>query len=185
MRFIPVDKLKNLREAAKNGDELAKKILRAQMNDQDFSKDLDSYFAKPSVEEQEALPDKKKTKLEQFLDDNGVKEGDEDYDATVEMYYNEFPNERPNKEENKEPIEEEKEEDSVITKLKKEEIDAMNSYSKAITEIMGDSSIEETQKKRIVARLKEIRSDEEEHFRELTELEAILNNQNEEKAPQE
>lgn len=186
MRFIPINQIKNLREAAKNGDELAKKILRAQMNDQDFSQDLDSYFAKPPVEEKESLPEKKLTKLEQFLLDNGVSEGDEDYDATVEMYYNEFPNERP-KEENKEEVEEVmSEETQIIDKLIKDEVEAIDSYSKGITQIMSGSTLNEIQKKRIIARFKEIRGDEEEHHRQLEELKAICLEQDEkaeEKAP--
>ena len=45
-RYIPFDKMQKLREAAKAGDEMAKKILRAQLDDtEDFSKDLDNYFA--------------------------------------------------------------------------------------------------------------------------------------------
>ena len=49
-RYIPYDKIKKLREAAKNGDERAKRILMAQLDDeQDFSADLDDYF-KPAEE---------------------------------------------------------------------------------------------------------------------------------------
>lgn len=45
-RYIPFDKMQKLREAAKNGDEMAKKIIRAQLSDdEDFSCDLDAYFA--------------------------------------------------------------------------------------------------------------------------------------------
>lgn len=44
-RYIPFDKMQKLREAAKNGDERAKKILRAQLEDkEDFSCDLEDYF---------------------------------------------------------------------------------------------------------------------------------------------
>ena len=50
-RYIPFDKMQKLREAAKNGDERAKKILRAQLDDvDDFSADLEDYF-KPAPEE--------------------------------------------------------------------------------------------------------------------------------------
>lgn len=49
-RYIPYEKMKSLREAAKNGDEMAKKILRAQLSDdEDFSCDLEEFF-KPKVE---------------------------------------------------------------------------------------------------------------------------------------
>jgi len=51
MRYIPHDKMAKLREAARNGDEMAKKILHAQLNpEEDFSQDLESFFA-PKVEE--------------------------------------------------------------------------------------------------------------------------------------
>jgi len=43
-RFIPIDKMKKLREACVNGDERAKKILKAQLGDEDFSVDLEDYF---------------------------------------------------------------------------------------------------------------------------------------------
>ena len=50
MRYIPCDKMTKLREAARNGDEMAKKILHAQLDEEaDFSKDLDAFFA-PKVE---------------------------------------------------------------------------------------------------------------------------------------
>ena len=49
-KFIPINQLSKLREAAKNGDEAARKILMAQLNDEDFSSDLDAYF-KPKAEE--------------------------------------------------------------------------------------------------------------------------------------
>ena len=45
-RYIPCEKMKAIREAAKNGDEIAQKILRAQLSDdEDFSSDLDAFFA--------------------------------------------------------------------------------------------------------------------------------------------
>ena len=50
-RYIPCDKIKKLREAARNGDEVAKRILMAQLDDDaDFSEDLENYF-KPQEEE--------------------------------------------------------------------------------------------------------------------------------------
>ena len=50
-RYIPFEKMAQLREAARNGDERAKKILHAQLCDEeDFSADLDDYFI-PQVEE--------------------------------------------------------------------------------------------------------------------------------------
>lgn len=107
MAFIPVDKMTKLREAAKGGDERARKILRMQLEGKDYNSDLDSFFAAPaepapepignpgSVQEAKATKGTGNEKLDKFLADNGVKEGDSDYDDAVNDYYNEFPNERP------------------------------------------------------------------------------------------
>ena len=48
-KYIPFEQMKKLREAAKNGDEMARKILKSQLNDEDFSGDLETYF-KPKEE---------------------------------------------------------------------------------------------------------------------------------------
>ena len=100
-RFIPIDKMRTLREKAKAGDEKAKRIIRAQMDDEDFSELIEDYF-KPQEKPVEAEPTKEvqegsslKTNLEKFLEYNGVKEGDPDYEETVEMFYNENPQEKP------------------------------------------------------------------------------------------
>lgn len=114
MRFIPIDKMKSLREAAKNGDTRARKIIIMQMNGEDFGSLLDEYFANPEtpnkVEETSkteqivnkeispnAVEDNDITdpKLKKFLEYNGVKKGDVDYESTIEAYYQEFPKARP------------------------------------------------------------------------------------------
>ena len=114
MRFIPIDKMKSLREAAKNGDSRARKIIIMQMNGEDFDSLLDEYFANPKtpnkVEETpkteqivnkeispNAVEDNDITdpKLKKFLEYNGVKKGDIDYESTIEAYYQEFPKARP------------------------------------------------------------------------------------------
>ena len=114
MRFIPIDKMKSLREAAKNGDSRARKIIIMQMNGEDFGSLLDEYFANPKtpnkVEEtskteqivnKEISPntvednDITDPKLKKFLEYNGVKKGDIDYESTIEAYYQEFPKARP------------------------------------------------------------------------------------------
>ena len=99
-RFIPIDKMKSLREAAKSGDANAIKILDMQMSGDDFGSLLDEFFQPKPV--QEALPTgteetnslPEKTKLEQFLEFNNVTKDSPDYDSFVEDFYNEFPNER-------------------------------------------------------------------------------------------
>lgn len=63
-RYIPCEQAKKLREAAKSGDEVAKKILIAQMNDEDFSADLEAYF-KPQVEEEQSVEEAAETPQEE------------------------------------------------------------------------------------------------------------------------
>lgn len=108
MPFIPIDKMRQLREAAKQGDERAKKILRAQLNGSDYGSDLDAYFApkpeaKPlpaseqgtfSMPAQEHKP-LNNPQLEEWLRSNGIKETDEDYEEALDEYYNEYPEQRP------------------------------------------------------------------------------------------
>lgn len=63
-KFIPTDKLLKLREAAKGGDEMAKKILMAQLNEEDFSSDLEAYF-KPQEEEAKTVEEAAETPQEE------------------------------------------------------------------------------------------------------------------------
>ena len=190
-RFIPIDKMKSLREAAKSGNANAIKILDMQMSGDDFGSLMDEFF-QPKSEQNvqvevgtststQSLP--KKTKLEEFLDFNGVTKDSPDYDSFVEDFYREFPNERNAEMHVEEPKEEVEEQYADwIKKLIAEESDAIDSYSKAITKVMNCEMLEDNQKRRAIARLKEIRGDEEEHFRELTEL---LKNNDEEKPVEE
>lgn len=105
MAYIPFDKIKSLREAAKNGDARARKILIMQMNGEDFNSLLEEYFANPEQPKEEKpvaastpiIEDNDITdpKLKKFLEYNGVKKGDQDYESTIEAYYQEFPKARP------------------------------------------------------------------------------------------
>ena len=64
-RYIPYDKIAKLREAARNGDETAKRILMAQLDDEtDFSKDLDDYF-KSQEEEIKEVAEKPQESVKQ------------------------------------------------------------------------------------------------------------------------
>ena len=107
MPFIPADKMRKLREAAKNGDERAKKIIDAHFHNKDYKADLESYFASASEPAQMSATNTGKmpanvstgnAKLDEFLRGNGIKEGDPDYADALEDYYREFPNERPTEE---------------------------------------------------------------------------------------
>lgn len=205
MAYIPFEKMKALREAAKSGDERAKKIIIMQMNGEDFGSLLDQYFTKP--EESNKVEDHSDTtedsKLNKFLEYNGVKKGDMDYDSTVEAYYKEFPKERqhdtfetkatesePNNTsiygEEDEPIEDdqfgkEKQlssmhhglEGDIFSKLMGEEIDAIRSYGDAILKIMSCEKYNDNEKKGIIEKLEEIRRDEQEHWSELKHLKEI------------
>lgn len=205
MAYIPFEKMKALREAAKSGDERAKKIIIMQMNGEDFGSLLDQYFTKP--EESNKAEDHSDTtedsKLNKFLEYNGVKKGDMDYDSTVEAYYKEFPKERHHDTfetkatesdsdntsiygEEDEPIEDdqfgkEKQlssmhhglEEDIFSKLMGEEIDAIRSYGDAILKIMSCEKYNDNEKKGIIEKLEEIRRDEQEHWSELKHLKEI------------
>ena len=163
-RFIPIDKIKKLREAARNGDENAKKILNMQLGgEEDYSELLDSYFAPKSEPEQAETVvsgvGEDDVRLNKFLADNQITKDSPEYDQAVKEFYAEVGGEN-----------EGNDFEELIKKLLKEESGAIDDYSKAITQVMNAEGIEDNQKRRIIARFKEIRSDEEEHFRELTEL---------------
>lgn len=191
MNFIPVDKMKKLREAARNGDERAKKIIAMQLGGkEDFGPLMNDYFSQPLVEETStgAVEEKhesyglKKSEigdgLKKFLEFNGINEDSPDYQSYVDDYYKENPNEKP-VENGLGEAEEECETKKQLEKVRKEEIDAIDSYSKAITVVMNDTTISPNKKKKIISRFKEIRGDEEEHAREIDELLSMCNSEEE------
>lgn len=179
MPFIPVDQMKKLREAAKNGDTRAKAILQAQLGGQDYTADLDAYF-KPapetkiinntgnpgSVSEAKATKSTGNAKLDAFLADNGVQEGDPDYEDAINDYYNEFPNEMP--EDYGKPKEEyarvdlpnpeqETKMNEAAKDLGKMLIDVISECDKEMLEIMQDESIDDNAKKGAMTSLQEIK----------------------------
>lgn len=184
--FIPIDKMRKLREASKTGDEQAKKILSMHLGGkEDYSSLMDEYFA-PKVEEVvpeakaiEEKPAVENEGLKEFLKFNGIEEGHPEYDSYVEDYYKENPDQKPIEETPTQECEEENGCKCLLEKLMKEETEAMDSYSKKITMIMNDSNISGNKKRKILARLEEIRSDEQEHFSELSKLIAICDSQEE------
>lgn len=208
MAYIPFEKMKTLREAAKSGDERARKIIIMQMNGEDFGSLLDQYFEVPNKTEEVVnkgthSDTTEDSKLNKFLEYNGVKKGDMDYDSTVEAYYKEFPKERKHDTfetkatesdsdntsiygEEDEPIEDdqfgkEKQlssmhhglEEDIFSKLMGEEIDAIRSYGDAILKIMSCEKYNDNEKKGIIEKLEEIRRDEQEHWSELKHLKEI------------
>lgn len=177
MSFIPVDQMKKLREAAKNGDARAKAILQAQLGGQDYAADLDAYFQPApetkivnnagnpgSVSETKATASTGNAKLDAFLADNGVHEGDPDYEDAVNDYYNEFPNEMPSdfgkpKEEVKPAStpEQEAKMDEAAKDLGKMLIDVISECDKEMLEIMQDESVDDNAKKGAMTSLQEIK----------------------------
>ena len=178
MPFIPVDQMKKLREAAKNGDARAKAILQAQLGGQDYTADLDAYF-KPapetkiinntgnpgSVSEAKATKSTGNTKLDAFLADNGVQEGDPDYEDAVNDYYNEFPNEMPEdwgkpKEEyarvDLPNPEQEAKMDEAARDLGKMLINLIHACNDEMLEINQDENIDDNAKKGAIVSLQEI-----------------------------
>lgn len=181
--FIPVDQMKKLREAAKNGDGRAKAILQAQLNGTDYAADLDAYF-KPieepshnvslnkidgnpgSVTETKATEGTGNARLDAFLADNQVKKGDPDYEDALNDYYNEFPEDmpedwgKPKPEENPVPEanpEQEAKMEEAAKDLGKMLIDVISECDKEMLEIMQDDSIDDNAKKGAMTSLQEIK----------------------------
>lgn len=97
-KFIPINKIKQLREASRNGDERAKNILDLHMNGEDYSSIFEEYFnpKQPEhVEEKPNLESQEQTGLQKFLAFNNVKEGSPEFNDYVEEYYMENPEEKP------------------------------------------------------------------------------------------
>ena len=182
MKYIPFDKLSKLREAARNGDENARKILKMQLDGtEDYSELLENYFA-PKPEETEikeeekvevsGVEEKDDPRLEKFLADNGINKDSPDYQTAVEDFYKEVGGKPTEGQET-----ERDEFEEIIKNLMAEESNAIDDYSKAITKVMNMPEFNEKQMKRAIARFEEIRSDEMEHYKE---LKALLKNDSEE-----
>lgn len=200
MKYIPFDKMKTLREASRNGDENARKILKMQLDGtEDYSELLENYFA-PKPEEPKVetvvsgVEEKDDPRLSKYLADNGITKESPDYDEAVKEFYAEIGGKPGEVDKNEQKVEElgneitegepiegkETERDkfeNIIKDLMKEESKAIDDYSKAITEVMNMPEFNAKQMKRAIARFKEIRDDETEHF---NELKALLKNDSEE-----
>lgn len=176
-KFIPIDKMKSLREASKKGDERAIKILRMQLEDkEDFSPLLDEYFKPvptqaPIEKDNNIKQEPKSDRLKQFLEDNGIKEGDERYSEYVEDYYREFPNERANTEQ----VVEEKhdEEPNMLDDLIKTEAECIAKYLDIIVKIL-DLEESDTVKKGLMSEIEDIKKDKIEHLEKLRRMKESL-----------
>lgn len=168
MPFIPADKMKILREAAKNGDERAKSIIMAHFQKKDYSKDLEDYFSnnepdnkQVTVEETVEVEDTGtgNARLDEFLRGNNVKKGDPDYDDAVEDYYREFPEERPAIEpkEEQEAVEEPEEEMDLTAEVGQGILELITKCDQLLTNIFQNDDIDETSKKGAMTTLQEVK----------------------------
>lgn len=174
MPFIPIDQMRKLREAAKNGDERAKKILQAQLKKEDYTSDLDAFFAPApaktqvinnygnpgSANEAKATKGTGNAKLDQFLLDNGVSEGDPEYEDAINDYYNEFPDEMPEDYGKSKPTpapEQEAKMEDAAKDLGKLLLDVIAECDKEMLEIMQDDAIDGNAKKGAMVSLQEIK----------------------------
>lgn len=170
MPFIPIDKMKQLREAAKNGDARAQKILQAHLAGKDYNADFEAYFApapaQAPVQEPKQAVGTGNERLDEFLRGNGVKEGDPDYEDAVNDYYNEFPNERPVEEGKTRPVQNNLEPEFAVDV--EEEVDLTKDMAQGIIEliakcdqtlliIMQNESIDDTTRKGAMTTLQEIK----------------------------
>ena len=176
MKFIPIDKMSKLREASKNGDANAIKILDLQMSGGDFGSLLDEFFQSKQAAPQGApvegksLPNKgEQSNLDKFLAFNNITKDSPDYESFVEDFYNEFPNERP-KEMGGIGEHCEIEEECFVLPLIQEEIKAINDYNEAIMKVMDMDELGDAAKRGMIAKLEEIKRDEMEHLEELKRM---------------
>lgn len=175
MAFIPTDKMRKLREAAKNGDERARKILRCQMDNEDFAPLMNEYFneGKPTPEattEEAANGELEKSRLQLFLESNGIKEGDQDYEGAVEDFYREFPDEkRPAEGEVPEKVPEKDECSECIEALIQKKYKAIEDCDKAISAMSRSDGDGDSVRGRMSV-LEAIRRDEYEHIDKLKRL---------------
>lgn len=179
MSFIPINKMRALREAARQGDERAKKILRAQLNGSDYGADLDAYFAPTPAQEQDQhsmpavnpgeMPKKvhihNNPQLEEWLRSNGIKETDEDYEEALDEYYNEYPEQRPEEEPEQELAQEPGQE---IASQAQEEVDLTKDIATSIFEaikkcdetniaLMQNNELDSTARKGAMTTIQEIK----------------------------
>lgn len=188
-RFIPVQQMSKLREAARSGDERAKKILSMQLSGtEDFSSLLDEYFteapapAPAPVAESKATADEE-TPFEMYLRENEITLDDTNREDIIREFEEMTGNkvEMPKAEE---PVKKEEigenEAEKIIKDLMRDEIDAIDAYSRAITKIMAMEDIDEHTKRKLTARFDEIKGDEVEHHKQLNALLPLIGKKEEE-----
>lgn len=193
--FIHREKFQKLFDASGKGDEKAKAILDAFMNDGECcSAMIDEYFkpVEPEVKAGEPSPSaspevevkgadrSEMSGLEKFLSDNGVKEGDDDYEEFVDSYYQMFPGQKPEEKpaELEQPaVEPQPEVEPVSTNLDdfvKEETEGIGKYDKLIIEFTTMPGISEAIRSGIVGKIQKIKEDELAHIAVLRDIAETL-----------
>lgn len=197
--FIKRDKLSKLIEARDKGDERASAIIQSFMNDSPDCYSLMEEYFKPHIEEKPSEPSeaivekvseqkeepKELSGLDKFLSDNGVSEGDENYDEYVEEYYNMFPDkkaEEPQKVE--EPIASSVEQESPaertdLDSFVKEETEGIGKYDKLIIEFTTMPGLSEAVRAGIVGKIQKIKEDELAHIAMLRDIADTINKKGE------
>lgn len=190
--FIPIEKMRQLREQAKNGDERARQILNMQMKGEDFSSLLEEHFKpvqqEPIVEAPATNPNQinqeQKSKLQEFLDYNEVKEGDPEYNDMVEAFYQENPGLRPNENES-EPDQNQQQEvkPGLLDELSDKVKELLSVCDKAIINVADDNENDITGAtlKGTLSTLQEIKQSTLDAFEKIKELKASMNKKVEEK----
>lgn len=163
MKFIPKDKMKSLREASRNGDERAKKIIAMQLNGtEDYSSLVDDYF-KPQpeiIENSTGVVQDGDEGLQKFLKENEITKDSPEYQSFVDDYYKEFPQQEKNDVSKVEFIEE----------LIESEIEAINLYNAAFMKTMNSDDLNDTERKGLLTDLDEIKRDEIDHLDKLRRI---------------
>lgn len=187
MKFIPIDKMKKLREAAANGDVNAKKILKAQLNGTDFNSDLDLYFKpkeEPKIEsenvgvvETDTKGEKLDSGLMQFLKDNEINEQSPEYNDFVEDYYRENPKARPAvvpEAKSIIPVEETNESIDLTKEIAENLINIISSCDKTMVTVLNNDDIEDTTKKGVITTLQEIKNNILDNFDKVKKIKKSL-----------
>lgn len=175
MKFIPKDKMKSLREASRNGDERARKIISMQLDGmEDYSSLVDDYF-KPQpeiVENPTGVVQDGDEGLQKFLRENEITKDSPDYQSFVDDYYKEFPQQE--KEENNDISK-----FSFLERLIESEIEAVNLYNAAFMEVMNNDDLSDTERKGLLTDLDEIKRDEIDHLDKLRRIKTSLSKKEE------
>lgn len=171
-RFIPIDKIKQLRESAKMGDLRAQKILDMQLaGTEDFGSLMNDYFAPKAeegntvIEEKPATASKEETPYEIYLRENELEDSEDMRKEFSEATGQDAISNSP-------LIKEECENCIDFTKLIEDEQEAITGYVEFLNNLLA-SNIDESKKALINQRITKIIEDEKQHIDILNSLKNI------------